>query len=200
MAPRLVAQSLREKVIKAAVKYIADFGPDGLSFRQIAADAGVSHQAPYHHFTDRNAIFGEIALLGFRKFIAAMNAPTHADDDPDQVVRLCERYVDFALSNKGYFRVMFRSDLCLIDESPETRRAADDAFDTLLVAVKEILGDSASVDEIRIQATAMWAIAHGLATLLIDGPLEQKIGKISDRRALVRSVAQRAAEGFRYVE
>ena len=200
MAPRLVAQSLREKVIKAAVKYIADFGPDGLSFRQIAADAGVSHQAPYHHFTDRSAIFGEIALFGFRKFTAAMNAPTHADDDPDQVVRLCERYVDFALSNKGYFRVMFRSDLCLIDESPETRRAADDAFDTLLVAVKEILGDSASVDEIRIQATAMWAIAHGLATLLIDGPLEQKIGKISDRRALVRSVAQRAAEGFRYVE
>ena len=200
MAPRLVAQSLREKVIKAAVKYIADFGPDGLSFRQIAADAGVSHQAPYHHFTDRSTIFGEIALLGFRKFTAAMNAPTHADDDPDQVVRLCERYVDFALSNKGYFRVMFRSDLCLIDESPETRRAADDAFDTLLVAVKEILGDSASVDEIRIQATAMWAIAHGLATLLIDGPLEQKIGKISDRRALVRSVAQRAAEGFRYVE
>ena len=200
MAPRLVAQSLREKVIKAAVKYIADFGPDGLSFRQIAADAGVSHQAPYHHFTDRSAIFGEIALLGFRKFTAAMNAPTHADDDPDQVVRLCERYVDFALSNKGYFRVMFRSDLCLIDESPETRRAADDAFDTLLAAVKEILGDSASVDEIRIQATAMWAIAHGLATLLIDGPLERKIGKISDRRALVRSVAQRAAEGFRYVE
>ena len=200
MAPRLVAQSLREKVIKAAVKYIADFGPDGLSFRQIAADAGVSHQAPYHHFADRSAIFGEIALLGFRKFTAAMNAPTHADDDPDQVVRLCERYVDFALSNKGYFRVMFRSDLCLIDESPETRRAADDAFDTLLVAVKEILGDSASVDEIRIQATAMWAIAHGLATLLIDGPLEQKIGKISDRRALVRSVTQRAAEGFRYVE
>ncbi|NBS00334.1 MAG: TetR/AcrR family transcriptional regulator [Actinobacteria bacterium] len=95
MAPRLVAQSLREKVIKAAVKYIADFGPDGLSFRQIAADAGVSHQAPYHHFADRSAIFAEIALLGFRKFTATMSAPARADDDPDQVVRLCERYVDF---------------------------------------------------------------------------------------------------------
>jgi AcrR family transcriptional regulator len=200
VASKIVVKSLREKVIKAAVKYIAENGPDGLSFRQIAADAGVSHQAPYHHFADRRAIFGEIALLGFRKFTAAMSAPVRADDDPDQIVRMCERYVDFALSNKGYFRVMFRSDLCLIDESPDTQRAADDAFDTLLVAVKEILGDSASVDEIRIQATAMWAMAHGLATLLIDGPLEQKIGKISDRRALVRSVAQRAAKGFAYVE
>ncbi|NBS00333.1 MAG: WHG domain-containing protein [Actinobacteria bacterium] len=70
----------------------------------------------------------------------------------------------------------------------------------MLLAVRQILGDSASIDEIRIQATAMWSLAHGLATLLIDGPLERKIGKISDRRALVRSVAQRAAEGFRYVE
>jgi hypothetical protein len=62
-----------------------------------------------------------------------------------------------------------------------------------------MLGDSASVDEIRIQATAMWSLAHGLATLIIDGPLEKKIGKVSDRRALVRSVARRAADGLRRV-
>jgi len=42
----------------------------------------------------------------------------------------------------------------------------------------------------------MWAVAHGLATLLIDGPLEQKIGKVSDRRALVRAVAQRMIDGI----
>ncbi|MFZ9885731.1 MAG: hypothetical protein ACO3ON_09810, partial [Ilumatobacteraceae bacterium] len=58
-------------------------------------------------------------------------------------------------------------------------------------------GDGESIDEIRVLATAMWSLAHGLATLIIDGPLEKKIGKVSDRRALVRSVAQRAAEGFR---
>ncbi|MFM8663897.1 MAG: TetR/AcrR family transcriptional regulator, partial [Acidimicrobiaceae bacterium] len=66
MASKAMAQTLREKVIKAAVTYVADNGPDGLSFRQIAADAGVSHQAPYHHFGDRSAIFNEIALEGFR--------------------------------------------------------------------------------------------------------------------------------------
>ena len=57
-----MAESLKEKVIRAAVDHIAESGPDGLSFRQIAADAGVSHQAPYHHFGDRDAIFTEIAL------------------------------------------------------------------------------------------------------------------------------------------
>jgi AcrR family transcriptional regulator len=192
-----MAQTLREKVIKAAVKYVADNGPDGLSFRQIAADAGVSHQAPYHHFGDRSAIFGEIALEGFRKFAAVMGAPARADEDSENCVRLCERYVDFAIANKGHFRVMFRADLCQMHESPEKEKAADDAFATLLAAVSEMVGDSASIDEIRVQATAMWSLAHGLATLIIDGPLENKIGKVSDRRALVRSVAQRAAEGLR---
>lgn len=192
-----MAQTLREKVIKAAVKYVADNGPDGLSFRQIAADAGVSHQAPYHHFGDRSAILGEIALEGFRKFAAVMGAPARADEDSENCVRLCERYVDFAIANKGHFRVMFRADLCQMHESPETQKAADDAFATLLDAVSEMVGDSASIDEIRVQATAMWSLAHGLATLIIDGPLETKIGKVSDRRALVRSVAQLAAKGFR---
>ena len=199
MAPKAIEQTLREKVIKAAVKYVADNGPDGLSFRQIAADAGVSHQAPYHHFGDRSAIFGEIALEGFRKFAVVMGAPARADEDSENCVRLCERYVDFAIANKGHFRVMFRADLCQMHESPETQKAADDAFETLLAAVSEMVGDSASIDEIRVQATAMWSLAHGLATLIIDGPLENKIGKVSDRRALVRSVAQRAAEGLRRI-
>ncbi|MFM7494319.1 MAG: TetR/AcrR family transcriptional regulator, partial [Acidimicrobiaceae bacterium] len=183
MASKAMAQTLREKVIKAAVKYVADNGPDGLSFRQIAADAGVSHQAPYHHFGDRSAIFGEIALEGFRKFAAVMGAPARADEDSENCVRLCERYVDFAIANKGHFRVMFRADLCQMHESPETEKAADDAFATLLDAVSEMVGDSASLDEIRVQATAMWSLAHGLATLIIDGPLETKIGRVSDRRA-----------------
>ncbi|MFZ9518478.1 MAG: TetR/AcrR family transcriptional regulator [Ilumatobacteraceae bacterium] len=196
MAPRAMAQTLRDRVIKAAVRYIADSGPDGLSFRQIASDAGVSHQAPYHHFGDRSAIFTEIAREGFQKFTEVMSSPARRDEDSNLAVRMCERYVDFALTNKGYFRVMFRSDLCQMDESPETQRAADEAFDTLLFAVGEILGSSASIDEIRVQATAMWSVAHGLATLLIDGPLEHKIGKVSDRRALVRGVANRMIDGI----
>ncbi len=190
-----MAATLRDKVIKAAVEYIAESGPEGLSFRQIAADAGVSHQAPYHHFGDRGAIFTEIAREGFEEFTAAMRSATRRDEDPNLAVRLCERYVNFAISNKGYFRVMFRADLCRLAESAEVREAADDAFDTLLRAVEEMLGDSASVDDIRVQATAMWAVAHGLATLLIDGPLEYKIGRVSDRRALVRAVARRMIAG-----
>jgi AcrR family transcriptional regulator len=191
-----MAPTLKDKVILAAVDYIAEFGPDGLSFRRIAADAGVSHQAPYHHFGDRDAIFAEIGLQGFRKFTAELTAPVRDDEASESAPRMLDRYVEFALCNKGYFRVMFRSDLCNTSGSPELRAAADEAFGSLITAVTEMLGESASVDDIGITATTMWSVAHGLATLLIDGPLENNIGAVADRRALVRAVAKRTMSGL----
>ena len=192
-----MAESLKEKVIRAAVDHIAESGPDGLSFRQIAADAGVSHQAPYHHFGDRDAIFTEIALIGFRIFAAELAAPARRDEEKDIVVRMLERYVNFALEHRGYYRVMFRSDLCKIGESSELQKLADSAFDTLIDAVQSIVGNDSSVDEIRVVATTMWSAAHGLATLLIDGPLEMKIGALNDRKKLVRAVGARLSDGLK---
>jgi AcrR family transcriptional regulator len=192
-----VAETLKDKVIRAAVHYISESGPDGLSFRQIAADAGVSHQAPYHHFGDRDAIFTEIGIIGFRMFAAELAAPARRGEDPDVAIRMLERYVDFALTHSGYYRVMFRSDLCKIGESPELQKTADSAFDTLVDTVQTIVGPKATVEQIRVVATTMWSVAHGLATLLIDGPLENKIGTLRDRKKLIRAVGGQLLNGLK---
>lgn len=184
MAP----QTLRETVLRAAVDYIADHGPDGLSFRQVAQAAGVSHQAPYHHFTDRKGIFQAISVEGYEIFNAAMTGAL-ANDPDDPSTALLEAYVDFALDHRGHFRVMFRPDLCSVDDDPELALLHDRSFGILVDLVREILGPQASIDDIRARTTAMWALAHGLATLLIDGPLENMVGPMKDRHALVRSVA-----------
>jgi AcrR family transcriptional regulator len=169
--------NLREIVLRAAVDHIAEHGPDSLSFRQIAAAAGVSHQAPYHHFTDRKGIFRAIAVEGYEVFTAMLRAADATDDGDDPSTAMLEAYVEFALTHRGHFRVMFRSELSGLTDDPESREIADQAFDVL-------------VDDIRTRASAMWALAHGLATLLIDGPLEVKVGPIVDRKALVRAVAE----------
>ena len=186
--------TLRETVLKAAVDYIAEHGPDGLSFRQVAQAAGVSHQAPYHHFTDRKGIFEAISTEGYEMFTAAMLDALAGDPD-DPTTALLEAYVGFALDHRGHFRVMFRPDLCTIGDNPELQRVADASFDVLVDLVRDVLGPKASINDIRARATAMWALAHGLATLLIDGPLENKIGRIGSRRALIRAVAEQSGLG-----
>jgi AcrR family transcriptional regulator len=183
--------TLRETVLRAAVDYIADHGPDGLSFRQVAIAAGVSHQAPYHHFTDRRGIFQAIAAEGYESFTNAM-IDALANDPDEPTTALLEAYVNFALDHPGHFRVMFRPDLCAITENRELEKIADASFDVLVDHVREALGPKAPLKDIRARAAAMWSLAHGLATLLIDGPLEAKIGPVSSRRALIRAVSEQS--------
>lgn len=187
----MVSSTLRDTIFRAAVDHVAEHGPDSLSFRKLAADAGVSHQAPYHHFADRRGVFRAIALDGFTRLgdalVHAMSAP--ADE---QSGALLEAYVEFALANPGQFRVMFRSDLCDMESAPELQAFADAAFDTLIDHVRTKLGEGASINDIRARAAAMWSLAHGLATLFIEGPLQEKIGPIADRRAFIRSVGEQS--------
>lgn len=187
----MAATSLRDTVLAAAVDYIADNGPDGLSFRQVAIAAGVSHQAPYHHFADRRGIFQAIATEGYELFTSAMLESLAAEPD-DPTTALLEAYVNFALEHRGHFRVMFRPDLCAIADSPELQRIADGSFDVLVDHVRDLLGPKAPLKDVRARAAAMWSLAHGLSTLLIDGPLEAKIGPVSSRRALIRAVAEQS--------
>jgi len=55
---------LRRQVLDAAVAIAATSGPDVISMREVARLAGVSHQAPYHHFGDRAGIFAAISEEG----------------------------------------------------------------------------------------------------------------------------------------
>jgi len=187
----VVSSTLRETILRAAVDHIAEHGPDSLSFRKLASDAGGSHQAPYHHFVDRRGVFRAIALDGFTRLgesmVDAMSVPL-----AERSESMLEAYVEFALANPGHFRVMFRSDLCMMEEVAELQALADAAFDTLVDHVRVSLGDGASINDIRARATAMWSLAHGLATLIIEGPLEHKVGPITDRGAFIRSVARQS--------
>jgi AcrR family transcriptional regulator len=187
MAP-IKAEPLRRAVLDAALAISAETGPDAISLREVAREAGVSHQAPYHHFGDRAGIFAAISEEGFSILTKEL---THSRTQGASL--MCEAYVHFALQHKGHFRVMFRSDLCNIENYPEALVQADLAFGVLLDEVNALLGDDASETSARAQATYMWSVAHGLATLLLDGPLDKKLGGIADVNTLVTQVAQLAS-------
>ncbi len=190
----MASSALRETILSTAIDHVAEHGPDSLSFRKLAADAGVSHQAPYHHFEDRRGVFRAIALEGFTMLGEALRAARGSSTE-DAAGALLEAYVGFALDNQGHFRVMFRRDLCEMENSPDLRSVADATFDVLVDHVRAELGPRASIKDIKSRTTAMWSLAHGLATLVIEGPLENKVGAITNRRAFLRSVALQSRLG-----
>ena len=186
--PVAKSDPLQRTIVDAAIAIAADAGPDAISMRELARQANVSHQAPYHHFGDRAGIFAAIAEEGFRSLAEAIEASTTLG-----TAAMCEAYVHFALAHKGHFRVMMRTDLCSLEDHPSALIQADRAFNALRNEVVVILGPDAHDDDANTRTAYMWSVAHGLATLLLDGPLLKKLGTVSDTEVLIKNVARLAS-------
>jgi AcrR family transcriptional regulator len=169
---------VRQRILLASRALIEEEGLSALSMREVARRAGVSHQAPYNHFADREAILGALAEEGF-EILRDQLAAGCGDENGDPMARLrgCFRaYVAFACSYPAHFRLMFRPELVDLDRCPGAMAACDRAFEYLMQGVRETVaaGLPAEPSEDAVMAV-VWSAAHGLACLLLDGPLAKRL-------------------------
>jgi len=150
---------LRTALLRAAAKRLEKQGVAALSLREAARRVGVSHNAPYRHFADREALLAALAAQGFDMLGQAMRGQTGRG--------MGEAYVRFALQHPQRFRLMFGGQIAL-EKYPRLRAAASSAFDQLQSAFSEYGGDA------RSAAAAAWSLVHGLSHLILDGHFAQR--------------------------
>ncbi len=166
---------LREAVLRRAVEVIADGGPEALSLRSLAADLGVSHTAPRHHFGDRRGVLTAVAADGFSALADRLSVLRRAGGSfLDQGVA----YVEFALAHPAHFHVMFNPSL-LDEDNDDLLAARSLAFAELRVGV-DTVGDGRGQEDAAAAVVAAWGLAHGIATLALTGNLDA-----SDLRHLI---------------
>ena len=158
---------LRSAVLAAASDLVEQEGLAGLSVREAARRAGVSHNAPYRHFPDREALLVELAADGFAALDKVLNGKSGRE--------LGEAYVRFALTHPQRFRLMFMK-----GEPRATYERFAGAF-------------AGSGAEAKVAAAAAWALIHGLAGLIHDGHLENDEGFVRRVLGSIRfAVSQRS--------
>src|SRR5262245_12279943 len=120
---------LRRTVLDASLELIEAEGLGALSMREVARRAGVSHQAPYHHFGDREGILAALAADGFAQLhIDMQKAIASTRSQTKRIEAIGNAYIEFALKNPGYFKIMFRSELVDMDRFDEVRNRAEETF------------------------------------------------------------------------
>ena len=182
-APPAEPADLRQRILDTARALLDEQGAAALSLREVARRAGVTHQAPYHHFADRESILAELVAQGFDELARRLARAHSADGDALAIMAASgTAYVVFALDHPGVFRVMFRADLCDPARFEQVMGAGERAHGELRHLVRLVHGGP---DDEGL-ATMHWAQVHGLASLLLDGPLGQRISSRRDRLAFVR--------------
>ena len=161
--------NLKEKLIEASAKAIAESGIETLSLRKVADGAGVSHNAPYMHFKDKEALLAAVAEAGFLKLTDNLQAVVNSHADKPwkaQYFSGCLCYVEFALANKGYVQSMFRR----YDQArfPALRQTSITSIQSLVDVLREGQHTGHVKDgDLQPMVGATWTILHGLAMLLL---------------------------------
>jgi AcrR family transcriptional regulator len=174
--------ALHSALVDASIALAREGGPDRVILREAARAAGVSHSAAYRHFADRGALLAEVARFARNELAAEMRRRVTRSKDPRQRLRAVgTAYIDFALTEPGLFRTAFTA-------HPATSRRGGHDRPTGPVAGSdtdgndpyEVLGEvldqcqaAGLLDPHRRPGAeiAAWSAVHGLAGLLLDGPL-----------------------------
>ena len=169
---------LRRALLDAALAAIAEAGPTALSLRQLARQVGVSHAAPAHHFGDKAGLLTAVAAEGYRLLAAALR---DTYDRTGSFLELGVAYVLFALEHRPYFAVMFRPELYHPDD-PDLVAARQAARAMLYGPVRQLAAHDPDFDPLRA-GVAAWSLAHGLATLWLNGTLPPQLGADPEQTA-----------------
>jgi AcrR family transcriptional regulator len=163
---------LRRILLDTSAELIATEGLAALSMREVARRAGVSHQAPYHHFGDREAILAALCDEGFRGLVEAFErAVQGVDGAEDRLAATGDAYLRWALGHPAHYRVMFRPELVALERFPDTQEVARRAWQVFADRVAELVeAGRLRADQAEAAALLVWSSVHGLATLLLDGP------------------------------
>lgn len=167
--------NLREALLEAAIQLIAEVGPTAFTLREVARRAGVSHNAPYRHFQDKDDLLTVVAIQGYGELTAAMTDA--AKKQPRALDRLKQAglaYIAFALRRPEHFTVMFDAPIAK-DTRPEAADAAERAFAVLVGLVQESQNEKqlSSGDPLNFALLA-WSMVHGIAKLAITDRLPQR--------------------------
>lgn len=165
--------ALQSALIEASVALAREGGPDRVILREAARAAGVSHSAAYRHFADREALLAEVSRRARTELATEMRRRVNRANDPRKKLRAVgAAYVEFALTQPGLFRTAFTSHPATSADRDDDRADAPEPYE-ILGRVLDGAQAAGLLDPRRRPGAeiAAWSAVHGIACLLLDGPL-----------------------------
>lgn len=165
MPSRTPSLHVEDALVDAAERILASGGPEALSVRRIAAEAGVAPMSVYNRFGGKNGIVEQLFIRGFDELRAAARAVDEAD--PRAALVACgEAYWAFAKSRPATYAVMFDRAVPGFEPSADAWAHASEAFGEVVAHVRRAMaaGVVAAGDPVDV-AQQLWAALHGLVSL-----------------------------------
>ncbi|MFP5318418.1 MAG: TetR/AcrR family transcriptional regulator [Acidimicrobiia bacterium] len=167
MSARTPSLQVEDALVEAAERILASGGPEALSVRRIAAEAGVAPMSVYNRFGGKNGIVEQLYIRGFDELAGAARG-VDEDDAGAAVIACGEAYWRFAMDRPATYAVMFDRAVAGFEPSPDAWSHAAAAFGELVAHVRRAMAAGAVADGDPVDvAQQLWESLHGLVSLTL---------------------------------
>jgi AcrR family transcriptional regulator len=188
--------NLRAALIETAVDQARAGGADAVVLRDAARRTGVSHNAAYRHFADRDDLLAEVSERGMaeleqrmRDRLADLPGNDRGEPAAARLRAVGREYVHFALAEPGLFATAFACG------RPEEGAPGQGPYGVLCTVLDEMVTTGVLPAERRPGAdVTCWAAVHGFAVLCLQGPLREL--PEGEREAQLDGLLERVVRGL----
>jgi AcrR family transcriptional regulator len=175
---------LQRVIVSAAIDVLRETQSTEFSLRELARRAGVSHNAPYKHFEDKQELLGAVSAAGFDQLAERMSEAGRVRANPRmRLIAMARSHVRHGIENPALYRLMFGGVLGGGgDGRPTVEMAAAEKLRSLIEgavidgAFGRPVPRQRNASKIDSAVLSYWSQIHGLTLLLIDrlvGPSTQ---------------------------
>ena len=167
-----MATQTRDLLVAAAVKLLDAGGPAAVTLRAVGEAAGVSHNAPYKHFTNKEDLLAAVASRELAQQARNIDNGKKLGGPAERLHKMMRSYVRWAVAYAERFKLTFGR---WTEGTAELAEAASAATSGLvaLVAEAQAAGELPAGDPERLAALLL-SLAHGAADRAIGGHLSAK--------------------------
>ncbi|MFG2474899.1 TetR/AcrR family transcriptional regulator [Streptomyces fagopyri] len=183
---------VREEVKAAALRQLADGGPEALSLNAVAKQLGMTGPALYRYFANRDSLLTELVVDAYSALAAALAraADAPAADGTERLASVVWAYRGWARTEPHRYRLLFRAPFKGYDaHSDRLVEAAQRAMNVVLNAANAPAASDVTVPEdsrdqvqewmerrgvedvppaVASRTVMLWAHLHGLVSLEIE--------------------------------
>jgi AcrR family transcriptional regulator len=174
---------LRNALLAAGIDMARAGGPNAVVLREATRQAGVSPNAAYRHFANQAELLDAVRSACLSRLAAAIEdemKKCRPGRDAQAFARKSLRavgmgYLGFAMKEPGMFRTAFSVPPPVHSPNPaNTASMGLNAFQLLSLALDRMLAGGLLSKKVRQDAEYLaWSTVHGLALLVLEGPLHQ---------------------------
>lgn len=163
---------LMTRLVDEGARLLVEEGLGAISLRKVAAAAGVSTMPVYTLFGDKRGLLRAMHREGFQRLGAALRSVPESDNPLAHLGLLGLAYREAALRSPNLYGLMFGHEVGAVEPDEQGRSVAEAAYRPLVEAVVRCqeAGILSGDDPERI-ALHLWAVAHGMVSLEINGKL-----------------------------